>query len=197
MLRRRGVGLEPGLDAVEQVAAPDQVVVAVVIRICAHEQRGNDSEHRERQSDRDLETPRVEVRARRSGGRLRGHTAAAAGSPTRTRGRRCSGGACAASATATPSRVQVSGSSRKAAYISVCMTSAANAAATEARATLLRARLNSRPNAAASSATYSASPITPCSAATVIGIVCDAEVARCADTFSLRRYSRGKEPEPY
>jgi hypothetical protein len=96
-----------------------------------------------------------------------------------------------------PSSVHVSGSSRKAAYIIEWATSATKAAATAARSGTRRAPRNRRASAAASSARYATSPITPCSAATVTGIVCEAEAARSGETCSARRYSRANEPEPW
>ena len=79
-----------------------------------------------------------------------------------------------------PSNVHVIGSSKKSAYTNVCSTSAAKHAASAIRGGDRPAPWNSTANAAISSATYTAKPIMPCSAATVIGIVCEAEVAFAA-----------------
>ena len=88
------------------------------------------------------------------------------------------------------------GSSRKSAYVHVCNTSAATHAATPIRGGA-RAALRKRTAAALiSSATYSASPSSPCSAATVTGIVCEAEVAFWAVVREWRLYSLSKEPDP-
>ena len=105
-----------------------------------------------------------------------------------------------------PSSAQTIGSSRKSAYSSVWNTSAENAAATTIRprsrapgSSSRRRRSrppNSSRNAATSTNRYAASPITPCSAATVIGIVCDAEAACASPFFSRARKRSANEPEP-
>ena len=99
----------------------------------------------------------------------------------------------------TASSVHVNGSSRKSAYVHVCSTSAAKHAAIAIRGGERPAPRNRTRKAATSSATYTASPMIPCSAATVIGIVCDADTAfsalACAALlWSL--YSVSKDPEP-
>ena len=58
------------------------------------------------------------------------------------------------------------------------------------------APLKSTQSAARSSATYTARPTIPCSAATVIGIVWEAEVAFSAFASLWRRYSVSNEPDP-
>jgi len=78
----------------------------------------------------------------------------------------------------------------------VCSTSAAKQAEIAIRGGERPAPVNSTANAAISRATYSASPISPCSAATVTGIVCDAAVAFSTLVCEWRRYSVWKEPEP-
>ena len=76
-------------------------------------------------------------------------------------------------------------------------TSPANAATANARAADHRAPRASRTNAAMSSARYTASPTIPCSAATVTGIVCDADTARRLEASSWRRYSRANDADPW
>ena len=107
---------------------------------------------------------------------------------------RCRG--ARASTAPTASSVQVTGSSRNAAYIHVCTTTATKPAATNARYGSPRAPPSSRAAPRRAARGRRASPISPCSAATVSGIVCEAETASLRAPKPCARYSSANEPEP-
>ena len=110
VLGRRRVGLERRLEPVEDLPAPDEVVVGVVVRIARDEQPPQDGGGEEQ--------PTPTTRSARLTAPVPGATVATA----------------AARPVPSASSAQVSGSSRNAAYSSVCTSSAANAAATATRA---------------------------------------------------------------
>ncbi len=155
---------------VEELAAPDQVVVGVVVGI-----------------GRAPAAPSAAPRASSAGEDAPlGHAGCGSGRAPR------------ASATPAPSSAHVSGSSRNAAYIIVCTTSAAERRRDAARAQRRRAPREQAPERERPAARgRRSSPSAPCSAATVTGIVCDADVALLAPRRSpARRYSRANAPAP-
>ena len=174
MLGRRRERLEARRDAVQQVATPDQVVVGVVVGIRRHERPRGD-----RRQDQDGAAPRVRcARSRRGGfGRRR--------SP-RSRERRADRQQHPRERVLEERRVQQRVHDERDERRGDRRTRdrLARAAQQPARSRRRAARGRARARRA------------PCSAATVIGIVCDAAEARALDVFSWRRYSRRKDPAP-
>ena len=76
VLGRRGVGLEVGLHAVHELAAPHEVEVGVVVGVGRHQQRGDQRQHRQRGDDEDLGAPHARRRLAHGGPQRHGRAGA-------------------------------------------------------------------------------------------------------------------------
>ena len=185
VLRRRGVGGERRLHPVEQLPAPDEVVVGVVVGIRRDE--------RPRRPPRRPAPRRTGAGAHRAGARV----AAAASAPSGRRRRRRS-----PSGRGRPPRAPMPSEEHPGHRVfeerrrrASCGPGAPRTRRRRRPAGVPRAP-EEPPQGAREHGEVGDEPDAPCSAATVIGIVCDAEVARSAETCSCAGTGAGTTPRP-